>query len=134
MSWKEYNVAKYDPLAEHLRRLNRDDEHTLTFGEIERILGFELPKSARTHQAWWANEKDGRHVQANAWLDAGCHTKDLNLKTGKVTFRPVHLPRAPKGRPKYQDIVRPLTIAQAKEAVALHFGIRPTDVMITVRA
>lgn len=127
-------MAKYDPLLEHLRRLSRDDEHTVTFGQIERILGFGLPKSARTHQAWWANEKDGRHVQANAWLDARWHTKDLDLEAGRVTFRPVHLARAPKGPPKYEDVIRPLTIAQAKEAVALHFGIQPKDVTITVRA
>lgn len=126
-------MAKYDPLFEHLRRLSRDDEHRPTFDQIERILGFKLPKSARTHQAWWANGKDGRHVQANAWLDAGWRTKDLDLKAGRVTLRPVHLPRAPKLR-KQEDAIRPLTITQAKEAVALHFGIRAKDVTITVRA
>lgn len=30
---------------------------TLTFSEIERILGAPLPESAVTHRPWWANQK-----------------------------------------------------------------------------
>lgn len=126
-------VSKYEPLEKHLRGLDRSLEHSLSFADIERILGFHLPLSAHKYQAWWANQRNGRHVQANAWLDAGWHTQDLNLKAGQVTFHAVHLPRAPKALGRRTEQLRPLTIAQAKKAVALRFGVRPDDVEITVR-
>jgi hypothetical protein len=127
-------VTKYQPLCDHLRRLDRRIDHSLTFAEIERVLGFRLPSSARKYQAWWANQRNGGHVQANAWLDEAWHTQDLDLKRQQVTFRPVDLPRAPKAPARSDGTIRPLTIAKAKQAVALHSGVHPKDVEITIRS
>lgn len=45
----------------------------LSFDDIERILGFRLPKSATQHaESWWSNNID--HSQAISWLDAGYET------------------------------------------------------------
>ena len=53
---------------------------TLTFLEIEEILGFTLPDSAFKYTAqWWAN--DETHVQAHAWSEAGW--KAFPQKNGK---------------------------------------------------
>lgn len=55
------------------------------FRQLESILGFALPASARLYPAWWANDAcQGR--QAMAWLSAGWRTGDLNLTGETVTF------------------------------------------------
>jgi hypothetical protein len=66
-------MGKYDPLAHHFRRLTGSSWHA-TFEQLERILSFRLPASARAYPAWWA------------WLDAGWKTRDLNLAGGRVLF------------------------------------------------
>lgn len=127
-------MSKYEPLQKFLKGLDRDEEHELKFTELERELGFDLPRSARSYQAWWANQRNGRHVQANSWLDAGWHTAELDLKGEQVTFRPVAIPRSPKTSKVVTNDVHPLSIAQAKAGVALHFGISASQIEITVRA
>ncbi|MCD9625630.1 DUF7662 domain-containing protein [Rhabdothermincola salaria] len=78
-------MAKYDPLHEHLVS-KPDSLLKLSFSEIERIFGEPLPASARKHQAWWANESDGSHVEARAWLDAGYRTQGLDLNSETIEF------------------------------------------------
>ena len=58
----------------------------MSFDEIEAILGFTLPVSARTYSAWWANNPQPNR-QSNAWLSAGWKTDDLDLDGETVTFR-----------------------------------------------
>lgn len=77
-------VAKYDPLFEKLCRLG-DDEVTVTFDEMHDLVGG-LPASPERHRAWWANETDGRHVQARAWLNAGPEVVEVDLDGRTVRF------------------------------------------------
>jgi hypothetical protein len=77
-------MSKYDPLRRHLEGFEFEI-WAAKFGEIEAILGFRLPPSARKHQAWWAN--DPHHVHASAWLDGGWQTRDLDLGSQRITFR-----------------------------------------------
>ena len=43
-----------------------------SFCEIEAILGFRLPDSARLHRPRWSNQKKGGgHSHALAWQEAG---------------------------------------------------------------
>lgn len=59
---------------------------TLSFEEIEAVLGRTLPKSARDariKRQWWANTDT--HVQARAWLKAGRKAR-LNAHEDAVTF------------------------------------------------
>jgi Swt1-like HEPN len=76
--------GKYRPLHDHLRRA-RGDNLTMTFLEVESVLGCALPPSARKHSAWWANERDGRHVHARAWMDADFRVQ-LDMNRACVTF------------------------------------------------
>ncbi|GLP88066.1 hypothetical protein [Tritonibacter mobilis] len=77
-------MAKYDALGKFLNDKDVDELH-LTFAEIERILGFSLPDSARKFPAWWANDASaGRH--ASSWLLAGARTERLNLTAETVSF------------------------------------------------
>ena len=84
--------GKYAPLHNHLIAIEGLLWHA-SFGEIEGILRFELPASARRHPAWWANQESGRR-HALAWQDAGWRTRDLNLTAETVTFERAVNPRA----------------------------------------
>lgn len=79
-------ATKYAPLASFL------DERTessirMTFAEVERILGFSLPVSARRYPAWWANGEAHPMSQQYAWLDQGWETFGLDLNAATIGFR-----------------------------------------------
>ena len=76
---------KYEPLLRFLQARLDAESIRLSFAEIDEILGFPLPKSARDHQAWWSNTRLG-HSHAAAWLDAGWKTAMLDLASQRVTF------------------------------------------------
>ena len=78
-------MSKYQPLFDHLRR----SKGTLDFqfSDVEEVLGFPLPPSARRYAAWWSNS-GGTHVQASAWLDAGYRTEDVGIEQEKLRFVP----------------------------------------------
>lgn len=82
-------MAKYDPLRDWLRARTDRDEITLGFPDIEQLIGAALPASAHRHPAWWANEKDGPHVQARAWLDTGWRVDAVDQRARRVRFRRV---------------------------------------------
>ena len=72
-------MSKYAPLAEHLASLGTDVVD-LSFTEIEGILNFELPRSARKYPEWWANSRSNdTHTSALLWSDAGWQVDSLNL-------------------------------------------------------
>lgn len=76
---------KYEPLKRYLDGRFGGGSIRLSFAEIDEILGFRLPRSARDHQAWWSNTRIG-HSHAAAWLDAGWKTSGLDLAGQGVTF------------------------------------------------
>jgi hypothetical protein len=78
--------TKYLPLYHHLVALDGASWQA-TFAEVEDVLGFALPASARNHQAWWANDVT-THSHARAWLAARYRTAGVNLTAERVTFRP----------------------------------------------
>jgi hypothetical protein len=75
--------GKYALLTEWLES-QTDPARDLTFGEIERVLGFGLPPSARRHAAHWYSY-DGSAV-ARAIMDAGWRARDLDLGAERVTL------------------------------------------------
>lgn len=80
-------MSKYDPLYHWLARQSRK-EITLTFNELEKILGFKLPSSASRYPAWWDNEEgaETRHVQCKAWFDAGFRVSRPDFLNRTVVF------------------------------------------------
>jgi len=78
-------MSKYEPLPQFLASAG-GTSHRMTFAEIERILGFKLPKSAYQHEAWWSNNDTG-HSHARAWLKLGWRTEAVDLRERKVTFQ-----------------------------------------------
>lgn len=77
-------MSKYEPLKRHLAE-TAGSEAPMTFRELESILGFKLPASARNYAAWWSNNV-GTHVNAAAWRAAGWKTSSLDLGSERVTF------------------------------------------------
>ena len=78
--------GKYAPLYRHLQTLKGSEWRT-TFDEIEKLLGFELPDSARIHRPWWANQGErGGHSHALAWEIAGWKTSQVDMVNEKLAF------------------------------------------------
>lgn len=77
-------MSKYEPLPQFLASIS-GTVHRMSFSEIERILGFKLPKSAFEHEAWWSNNATG-HSHAQAWMKFGWRTEAVDLTARKVTF------------------------------------------------
>ncbi len=83
-NYERLNTSKYEPLKRHLQE-RADDEASMSFTQVERILGFPLPPSARRHRPWWANT-GGTHVHAAAWLEAGWQTTRVDVAGERVVF------------------------------------------------
>ena len=112
-------MSKYSPLRHYLEA-SQADETPMTFADVERVLGFGLPYSARTHQAWWANETRGSHVQKQAWLRAGWKTSRVDLTGEKLVFvrenskKASSLMRAPQAHTRWTLAPEALSPAAAK--------------------
>ena len=63
--------GKYGPLFDYLSG-NQNQSIRLTFSKIEKILGDDLPDSARRIPQWWGNDRTHHHAQS--WLRAGYKT------------------------------------------------------------
>ena len=55
----------------------------MRFSDIERVLGFSLPPSARKHSAWWGNHE--KNPQA-VWVRANYKVRELNIKDERLIF------------------------------------------------
>lgn len=67
-------------------------EVTYNFKNIEEILGFLLPRSARTYMAWWANDHSHSHANGG-WLSYGWRVRSVDLVTEIVTFNKYDMTR-----------------------------------------
>ncbi len=78
--------GKYRRLYSHLCGLQAQEWRT-TFSEIEAIIGFHLPPSARLHRPWWANQSGGGHSHALAWCAAGWETAEVDMDAETLLLR-----------------------------------------------
>lgn len=76
--------AKYQSLHEYLRG-SVGDTHTLTFAQLERLMGSSLPLTAKIQRGWWANRESGS-PQASAWIQAGFRVEDVDLSAQAINF------------------------------------------------
>lgn len=96
-------MSKYQPLADHLAA-HSGNVWPATFAEVEGVLGFSLPKTARTHSAWWANE--GQNAHARAWTAQGWRVGDVDRKAETLIFKKDDAP---------VTVVEPPTVTPAEE-------------------
>lgn len=89
---------KYMPLGAHLRRLAADhSDVTLTFPEIERIIGVRLPQGARS-AAFWEGVKGKPPPRARAWLSVGFVAQPDTPRERVRFHRQAQQPARPAGR------------------------------------
>jgi hypothetical protein len=93
-------MSKYDLLSARLSG-HAAPEWRANFAELEEVLGFPLPKAARTGRTWWKPEA-GAH--ARAWTDAGWAAHEVDTAAGHVIFRridqsPLVAPAVAEGPP-----------------------------------
>src|SRR6266850_2231585 len=74
---------KYSPLSDFLGK-QTTDRFAISITELEGIIGFPLPPSAKVHPAWWSNQNPPIS-QTKAWASVGWNAFP-NLKTGAITF------------------------------------------------
>ncbi|WP_425465585.1 DUF7662 domain-containing protein [Paenibacillus hemerocallicola] len=60
-------MHKYKQLEQFLY-VQKNTKVTLAFEQIEEILGFSLPKTAKTQCHWWSNTISDSRSPAIAWL------------------------------------------------------------------
>jgi hypothetical protein len=72
--------SKYDPLANWLTS-SGEPEVRSTFAQIEGVLGFTMPPSARNHPAWWSGSVAARSISSAGW-----RATQVNLTAETVTF------------------------------------------------
>ena len=79
-------MTKYEPLTHYLEQ--QSGSATMTYSEIEKILGQQLPPSASEYREWWGND-DETHPQSMSWKKANYRVSILNLGNS-VTFSRRH--------------------------------------------
>jgi hypothetical protein len=77
-------MSKYHSLSDRLRR-QPGDEYGASFAELEAVLGFPLPKGARSGRNWWTN--DLRKPHSRAWAAHGWKVGDIDHAAERVVFR-----------------------------------------------
>lgn len=75
-------MSKYKPLSDRLAQ-HEADRWTASFAELEEVLGFPLPKSAREQNAWWRGGEKPHH---SAWTEPGWRVLDLDRAAETVVF------------------------------------------------
>jgi hypothetical protein len=78
-------VNKNQPLLEHISP-SGVETITLTYHELEDILGLKLPKTAMNYRAFWENSKNIRRVQSLLGLSSMYACK-VRLRERVVIFK-----------------------------------------------
>jgi len=82
-------ASRYDPLTRFLTA-GRNITITLSFEQIELILGCKLPPSAHIYTLWWRNN-DSSHQHCWSWNGVG-YDAEPDLVNKLVAFHPVAVP------------------------------------------
>jgi len=112
-------MSKYDNLSKILEGTNADCV-PFTFDQIEAILGFDLPKSARTYRPWWSNDPKS-HSQARAWVAAGYKTAEVNLEGETLTYVKAEAGSPPDAAPAHP------VLGCMKDTVTVPEGVDVTE-------
>ena len=104
---------KYDSLTEYLRQSGQFSI-TLSFSQLESILSFKLPPSARKYKEWWSN---GNHSHSAGWMNAGFLVDDFSLTREMVTFRKDGsvVPTAPKAKQPVRREISTMPISHRRD-------------------
>ncbi|MDP1618780.1 hypothetical protein [Phenylobacterium sp.] len=76
-------MSKYKPLSDRLSQHEADD-WSVSFAELEDVLGFPLPKAARDQNAWWLGGEKPHH---DTWKAQGWRVETVDRNAQTVVFR-----------------------------------------------
>ncbi len=117
------SLSKYSTLGEFLLTSVKDTIK-LSFSDIEAILRFTLPKSARKFRTWWANDRTHSHAK-NGWLAYGWRVTEIDFTNQLIHFRRVAALRLkkPPPYPSVSDAASMSTLQRVRqfEGKARHF-------------
>lgn len=114
------NVNKYLALANYFK-MSSQEIITLTFQDMENIIGFPLSPSAYNYVAYWHASKT--HVFPNTWIDAGYKLCNLNIKNKTASFiKQSHVPSNVSDTPQ-QKLLSALSTNQPKINMDIDFAI-----------
>jgi hypothetical protein len=77
-------MSKYDPLRSFLNTCG-GAALTMSFAEVESVLGFELPWAATHFRQWWGNNASG-HAQSRSWMLARYKVDTVDFEAQTVDF------------------------------------------------
>lgn len=100
-------MSKYKPLSDRLAR-READTWSASFAELEEVLGFPLPKSARDQNAWWMGGDKPHH---EAWKGVGWRVEAIDRIAQTVVF--ARDPGAETPEPTPMDVAMEPPIASA---------------------
>lgn len=84
---KQPEFNKYLPLEEWFRNQpSTPNEITLTFDQVEAILGAPLPASATKLKTWWTNVQPKIQSHRTAWLNKGWSLAEFDQQAPWVRF------------------------------------------------
>ena len=75
---------KYFPLQQKLAR-SKAKVVTMTFADIEKVIGAKLPKNSSGQRAWWSNNPTNARI-THAWLGAGRRVSNVDIMGRKASF------------------------------------------------
>ena len=78
-------MPDYTRVATYLAA-RREPRVTLTFDQVEAILGEPLPLVARVMGGWWSGVSAQRHQQGRAWRAVGWRSEHVDIYAETVTF------------------------------------------------
>jgi hypothetical protein len=120
--------GKYDKLTKHLESV-QTDPWSMTFDQIEAVIGSKLPPSARKYNAWWANS--GK-AQSQAWMRIGFRTAVVLVEEQRLLFtRRVDLLPVEEDNGFFG--VQALSISEAKAGLAKKFGVPMDNIEIIIK-
>jgi hypothetical protein len=84
---KQPEFKKYLPLDEWFRKQPATKKNiTLTFDQVEEILGEPLPKSAIKLKTWWTNVRPKIQSHRTAWTNHGWAVTEFDQQARWVKF------------------------------------------------
>ena len=82
-------MTKYAALEAHLRESGQDTV-PMTFADIARVIGADLPPSAFKHRPWWSNNPSNSSI-TRSWLEAGYKTENESGAPQLQDAAPAHV-------------------------------------------
>lgn len=103
-------MSKYEKLANYLCGL-ADQQVSMTFADVEKVLESKLPPVAYSSNAFWANSRtNDSHTWAHLWQGAGWQTSNVDIPGQKLVFIKTGTAN-PKLTPKQLRILQHLSSA-----------------------